>query len=209
MGGSKNERKSENKPEEGALDTNQDKSLEEEKSSKETEESHEVSEVTETVIEEEKAEEIKAKIAEEEEEKAKPVEEEAPPEEIREEVEEEAEKEEAAEEKEVEKEKRKEEAEEEIVEERIYTIPLRRAWISPRKKRAPRAVRIVRSFIERHMKIEPGVKGEEEETSRLVISNEVNEKLWGRGIEKPPRKIRVRVVKDKEGTVTLYLAEGD
>lgn len=69
---------------------------------------------------------------------------------------------------------------------------------------------MVRSYIQRHMKIETGPKtGEEEEEERLVISNEVNEKLWDRGIEKPPRNIRVRAVKDKEGTVTLYLAEGD
>ena len=100
--------------------------------------------------------------------------------------------------------------EEEIVEERIYTIPLRRAWISPRKKRVPRAVRMVKSFIKRHMKVEAGAEaGEEEEKERLVISNELNEKLWGRGIEKPPRNLRVRAVKDKEGTVTLYPAEGD
>jgi len=70
-------------------------------------------------------------------------------------------------------------------------------------------MRIVRSFIQRHMKVEPGVGEEEEEKGRLVISNEVNEKLWSRGIEKPPRNIRIRAVKDKEGTVTLYLAEGD
>ena len=113
---------------------------------------------------------------------------------------------------EVEEKERREKApvEEEIVEERIFTIPLRRAWIAPRKKRTPRAVRIVRSYIQRHMKIETGVKGEEEEEEgRLVISNEVNEKLWSRGIEKPPRNIRVRAAKDKEGIVTLYLAEGD
>jgi large subunit ribosomal protein L31e len=43
----------------------------------------------------------------------------------------------------------------------------------------------------------------------LRVSNEVNERIWRRGIEKPPRKIRVRAAKDKEGIVTLYLAEGD
>lgn len=105
--------------------------------------------------------------------------------------------EEAEEVEEVEK-PRREEVEEEIVEERIYTIPLRRAWVSPRKKRAPKAVRLVKSFIQRHMKPEA-----------LVVRNEVNERIWGRGIEKPPRRIRVRAVKDREGTVTLYLAEGD
>jgi large subunit ribosomal protein L31e len=110
-------------------------------------------------------------------------------------------------EEEIEKEKKKE-LEEEIVEERFYTIPLRKAWISQRKKRAPRAMRIIRSFVEKHMKIRTEVEGEEE-AEVLVISNEVNEKIWSRGIEKPPRKIRVRAVKDKEGVITVHLAEGD
>jgi large subunit ribosomal protein L31e len=104
--------------------------------------------------------------------------------------------------------KEKEELEEDIVEERFYTIPLRKAWISPRKKRAPKAARIVKSFVLKHMKVRTEAEGEEE-PEKLVIDNEVNEKLWDRGIEKPPRKIRVRVVKDKEGVVTVLLAEGD
>ena len=134
--------------------------------------------------------------------------EEVPEEEIEEA--EEAEKEEipeVEEKREVEKEKKKE-LEEEIVEEKFYTIPLRRAWISQRKKRAPRAMRIIRGFVEKHMKIRSEAVGEEE-AEFLVISNEVNEKVWSRGIEKPPRKIRVRAVKDKEGVITVHLAEGD
>jgi len=31
-----------------------------------------------------------------------------------------------------------------IVEERVYTVPLSKAWIRPRKKRAPRAIRMIR-----------------------------------------------------------------
>ena len=104
--------------------------------------------------------------------------------------------------------KEKEELEEDIVEERFYTIPLKKAWLSTRKKRAPRAARIVKSFVLKHMKVRTEAEGEEE-AERVVIDNEVNEKLWSRGIEKPPRKIRVRVVKDKEGVVTVLLAEGD
>ena len=100
--------------------------------------------------------------------------------------------------------------EEEIVEERIYTIPLGKAWIMPANKRAPRAMRMVRSFVTKHMKLEARREDEEEEEpKKLVISNEVNERVWSRGIEKPPRKIRVRAAKDKEGNVTVYLAEGD
>jgi large subunit ribosomal protein L31e len=104
--------------------------------------------------------------------------------------------------------KEREELEEDIVEERFYTIPLRKAWISTRKKRAPRAARIVKSFVLKHMKVRTEAEGEEE-AEKLVVDNEVNEKLWSRGIEKPPRKIRVRVVKDKEGIVTVLPAEGD
>jgi large subunit ribosomal protein L31e len=105
--------------------------------------------------------------------------------------------------------KEKEIEDEDIVEERFYTIPLRKVWIAPRKKRAPKAAREVRKFVLKHMKVKLDVEDEEDEPERLIIDNEVNEKLWSRGIEKPPRKIRVRVVKDKEGVVTVLLAEGE
>ena len=104
------------------------------------------------------------------------------------------------------------EVEEEIVEEKFYTISLGKAWIAVPKKRAPRAMKMIKDFVKRHMKFE--AKGEleeeeEEEPKRLVISNEVNERVWRRGIQKPPRKVRVRAAKDKDGNVTVYLAEGE
>lgn len=92
------------------------------------------------------------------------------------------------------------EEEEDIVEERIYTVPLGRAWIRPRKKHSPRAIRLLRGFIIRHMKTDEG---------SIRITNKVNEKIWSRGIEKPPRKIRIRATRDSEGVVTVRLAEGD
>lgn len=104
---------------------------------------------------------------------------------------------------------RPEKEEERFVEERIYTIPLRRAWIMPARKRAPRAVRIIKAFIQRHMKVgETAIEaeGEEAEGGRIIISNEVNEEIWGRGIGKPPRKLRIRAAKDEEGNVTIFLA---
>jgi len=107
--------------------------------------------------------------------------------------------------------RKKKEEEEEFVEERIYTIPLGKAWVRPQKKRAPRAMQMIRAFVTKHMKLEMRVEAEEErgELPKLAISNDVNEKVWSRGIEKPPRKIRVRAAKDKEGNVTVYLAEGE
>ena len=75
----------------------------------------------------------------------------------------------------------------EVVEEKIYTISLRHVWVvTPRGKRAPRAVRDVRDFVARHMKAD-----------EVAMSNEVNAALWSRSINKPPRKITVRAVKDK------------
>lgn len=105
---------------------------------------------------------------------------------------------EKAEEKEAEEEEKEveEEGEEiEIVEERIYTIPFRKVWATPMGKRTPRASRVLRAFVKRHMKAE-----------NVEISNEVNEELWARGIRKPPREIKVRLVKDKEGRVIVYPA---
>ena len=43
----------------------------------------------------------------------------------------------------------------------------------------------------------------------IKITNEVNEHIWSRGIEKPPRKIRIRATKNDEGIVTVHLAEGE
>jgi len=98
---------------------------------------------------------------------------------------------------EVEAEKGEGEEEIEVVEEKVYTIPLRHVWVvTPRGKRAPRAVRDVRNFVSRHMKAE-----------EVSISNEVNEAIWARSINKPPRKIAVRAVKDKEGKVVVYPAK--
>jgi len=86
--------------------------------------------------------------------------------------------------------------EEEIIDERIYIIPLAKARRGPRNKRAKKAIRYFREFMERHFKPES-----------LVISQEVNEKIWSRGIQKPPRKIKIRATKNIDGLVVCYLAE--
>jgi large subunit ribosomal protein L31e len=103
---------------------------------------------------------------------------------------------------------RKKKEEEEIVEEKIYTIPLGRALVRPPNKRASRAMQLIKIFVTKHMKLEMKVSEEEEEEElpQLIISQELNERIWNRGIEKPPRKIKVRAAKDKDGNVTVYLA---
>lgn len=90
---------------------------------------------------------------------------------------------------------RVEEPEEEIevVEERIITLNMRKVWIRPRKKRASRALRVLREIVKKQMKVED-----------VKISNEVNETIWSRGAEKPPRKVEVKAVKDKDGNVIVF-----
>ena len=85
----------------------------------------------------------------------------------------------------------------EIVYEKFYTINLRDVWKGPRIKRAPKAVRIVRDFVKRRMKVDD-----------VKISNAVNQEIWKRSIKKPPRKIKIRAVKDKEGQVIVFHATG-
>jgi large subunit ribosomal protein L31e len=85
--------------------------------------------------------------------------------------------------------------------ERIYTIPLRDAWKAPWTDRAPTAIKIVKKFVERHLKV--GAKGE----GRIRISEELNRIIWSRGREKPPRRVKVRIVKE-EDVCTVYPAEG-
>jgi len=85
--------------------------------------------------------------------------------------------------------------EEEIIDERIYTIPLAKARRGPRNKWAKKSVRYLREFMTRHFKPES-----------LVISQEVNQRIWERGIQKPPRKLKVRVTKNIDGLCVVYLA---
>jgi len=107
------------------------------------------------------------------------------------------------------KSRKKKSKEDDIVEERTYTIPLGKALIMPPRRRAPRAIRMIKAYINKHMKIPSRAEEEDEEAPKLSLTNELNERIWGRGIEKPPRKIRVRATKDKEGNVTVHLAESD
>ena len=83
--------------------------------------------------------------------------------------------------------------------ERIYTIPLRDVKELPRTKRAPRAIAVIKKFIARHMKTT------EED---VWIDTSINEKIWSRGIEKPPSKIRVKAVKfEDQNIVEVSLPE--
>jgi len=75
-------------------------------------------------------------------------------------------------------------------------VNLRDLWTGPKDKRAPKAVRTLREFVKRHMKVD-----------NVKVSNEINQEIWARSIQKPPRKLKIRAVKDKEGQVIVFPAK--
>ena len=78
--------------------------------------------------------------------------------------------------------------------ERIYTIPLRDAYEHPRNKRGKRAINIIQAFALRHMKADD-----------VRVSEGVNSNILRDGIEKPPRRIKVRMVKGDDALVRVWL----
>jgi large subunit ribosomal protein L31e len=80
--------------------------------------------------------------------------------------------------------------------ERVYTVPLWRAWATPRHRRTERAINVIKEYATRHMK-----------PKKIKISEELNELMWSRGIQNPPRRITVKMVKDKDGQVTISTPE--
>jgi len=91
-----------------------------------------------------------------------------------------------------------EEFEEEIQEERFYVVPLAKKGFerAARWKASKKAVKVLQEFLVRHMKPE----------GEVYISQDLNERIWERGIKHPPRKIRIRVTKSTDGIVRAYLA---
>ncbi len=82
--------------------------------------------------------------------------------------------------------------------ERIYVIPLRTVKHGRSSLAAPRAVKYVRNFLIKHMKVEQ---------DKIWIDDSVNKYLWAHGKFKIPSKIRVRAVKFDDGVVEATLPE--
>ncbi len=82
--------------------------------------------------------------------------------------------------------------------ERIMIIPLRATKNAPRTKRANRAIKEIREYIVRHMKIE---------SKNVWMDSTLNEKIWENGIRNPPSKIAVKAIKFDDGLVEVTLAE--
>ena len=80
-------------------------------------------------------------------------------------------------------------------------VPLRNAWNITRFKRATRAMQIIKDHVIQHLKVT--------ENETVYIDNSVNEYIWSRGIENPPRKVRLQVIRhdDPEFPIEVKLFE--
>ena len=77
--------------------------------------------------------------------------------------------------------------------EREYIIPLRKKGRAvPRYKKTPKAIKTIKEFLVRHMKIK------DRDLSKIKIDKYLNEQMWFRGIKKPPAKIKVKAVNEGE-----------
>lgn len=79
---------------------------------------------------------------------------------------------------------------------RIYTINFSKAWLTPKHKRTDRVVNMIKEFAIKHMK-----------SSQIRIDQELNRYIWEKGKTNPPRKVRVRIVKDEDDQVIVSLYE--
>jgi len=77
----------------------------------------------------------------------------------------------------------------------IYTIPLKRVYWGRRSNRADRAIRLIRKYVARHFHVQ-----------QVILDPSVNEYIWSRGREKPPRRVTVRVIRIKDDVVKVLLA---
>ncbi len=75
--------------------------------------------------------------------------------------------------------------------EREYIIPLRKKTrVVPRYKRTNKAIKTIKEFLVRHMKIR------DRDLKKIKLDKYLNEAVWFKGIKKPPIRIKVKVVKE-------------
>ena len=79
---------------------------------------------------------------------------------------------------------------------RVYTINLGKAWLTPRYRRTDRVINMVREFAIKNMK-----------SDEVKIDQDLSRHIWARGKTNPPRKVRVKMVKDEDDIVTVSLYE--
>jgi large subunit ribosomal protein L31e len=71
-------------------------------------------------------------------------------------------------------------------------VNLAKAWDTPKYRRTDRVINIIKEFTRRHM-----------QTNKVKIDQDLNRHIWSRGKKNPPRKIRLRMIKEDDDTVVV------
>jgi len=96
----------------------------------------------------------------------------------------------------------KKEIEPKIILEREYIVPLRKGWLKvPKYKRANKAVKTLKEFIVRHMKVY------DRDLRKIKIDELVNNQLRFRGMYKPLAKIKIKAKKYDNDIVRVELVD--
>ena len=87
-----------------------------------------------------------------------------------------------------------------IILEREYIVPLRKGWLKVQEyKRASKAVKTLKEFIARHMKVY------DRDLRKIKIDIILNNEIRFRGMKKPPAKIKVKAIKYDNEIVRVEL----
>ena len=85
--------------------------------------------------------------------------------------------------------------------EREYVVPLKKGVLNvPHYRRAKKAVRVLKEFMVKHMKVR------DRDLNKVKVDINLNNEIWFRGIKKPMNKVKVKA-KKVDGIVYVELAE--
>src|SRR4029078_8479335 len=79
---------------------------------------------------------------------------------------------------------------------RIYTINFSKAWLTPKHKRTDRVVNMIKEFAIKHLK-----------RSQIKIDQDLNRYIWQKGKTNPPRKVRLKIVREEDNQVIVSVYE--
>lgn len=87
-----------------------------------------------------------------------------------------------------------------IILEREYIVPLRKGWLKvPEYKRATKAIKTLKQFIARHMKLY------DSDLRKIKIDQVLNNEIRFRGMKKPPARIKVIAKKFDNNIIKVEL----
>ncbi|MEK6893883.1 MAG: 50S ribosomal protein L31e [Nanoarchaeota archaeon] len=86
--------------------------------------------------------------------------------------------------------------------EREYTIPLRKEWTKvPSYKRTAKAVKAIKEFIAKHMKVT------NRDLNLVKIDSYLNNEVWYRGSATPPARVTVKATKHGEEVKVTFVQD--